>query len=156
MYLYLKAASFVVMTFVKSILVIKSGCIKIFLKCMTNVLSNPTNYQFLMNVPRKKIIFTTFVKLQHDMTYSRQDLKTKMFNFSQITQIYRIKDNTTMFHDSQRISLMSQNKLSNPPVIDFYFKHCNYWLKTDAITVNCIYGLVDDNGMGSVFTEGIC
>ena len=46
------------------------------------------------------------------MIYSRQDLRIFWYNFSQITQLYRIRDNTRMFHDSQTISSISPNKLS--------------------------------------------
>ena len=68
LYLLVKAELFVDidMTLVKSILVIKSGRIEILKKYMTNVLSNPNNYHFLMKVPRMKAIFNTLV--QHATT----------------------------------------------------------------------------------------
>ena len=53
-----------VMTLVKSILVIKSCGVKIFKKRMTPVFSNPINYPFvivLMKVPRMKTMFNTVV-----------------------------------------------------------------------------------------------
>ena len=73
---------------------------------MTPVLSNLTNYQFLMKVLMKftriKTMFHTVARhatCRPNRTYIRQDVYANIANFSQITQIYRIKDNTRMFHD---------------------------------------------------------
>ena len=70
-----------VTTLVTSILVIKSGHIKIMLKHMTPVLSNPTNYRFLMKVlmkvPTMKTMFNTVVRhptCRPNRTNIRQDL----------------------------------------------------------------------------------
>ena len=81
---------------------------------MTNALCNPTNYHFLMKVPRMKTNFKTFVRhvnKNHNATYSREDknLRTNIYNFSQITQLYPIKDNARMFYDSQTIPSISPN-----------------------------------------------
>ena len=97
----------------KIILVIKFGHIKIFFKCVTNALSNSTNYHFLMKVPRMKPLLnicTTCQQPQCDLWQTEIHGKNP-YKFSQITQIYHTKDSTRLFHDSQTIPSISPNKL---------------------------------------------
>ena len=62
-------------------MVIKSGRIKIFVKCITNALSNPINYQFLMKVlmkvPRMKRMFNTVVRHHNRRTSVKTCKQTK-------------------------------------------------------------------------------
>ena len=81
------------------ILVIKSGLIKIFFKCVTNALSNSTNLLFFNERSQNENYLKTFVRHVNCHNDLRQTEKylTKIYKFSQITEIYRIEDNIRMF-----------------------------------------------------------